>query len=165
MLKIVTVPDPVLRKKALPITKIDEKIRQLMAELQDTLENNPRKGIGLSAPQVSQSLRLVLAKDGREQGARTYVLINPEIASQSTEKEDAYEGCLSIPDTYCLITRHKKVVVKALNGEGKKVTIKAADLFARVLQHEIDHLNGLLITDKALGKVLNEAEFDKLTGD
>lgn len=165
MLTIRSLPDPILRRKAEKINKIDEKILHLIEEMKDTLENNPRKGIGLAAPQVGQSRRLILAKDGREKEARTFVLVNPEIASVSLETEDAYEGCLSLPDTYCLVNRHKKVVVKALNPAGRKITIKAADLFARVLQHEIDHIEGVLITDKKMGKTLTEEEFNKLSGD
>ena len=162
MLEIVTIPDPILRKKAKSITKFDDSLRRLIQEMLETLENNRRKGVGLAAPQVGRDDQLIIVKNGRGEKSSTYALINPEIASISVEKEDAYEGCLSIPDTFCLVSRYKKVVVKALNPKGEKITIKASDLFARVLQHEIDHLEGILITDKAIGQNLTEAAYDKL---
>lgn len=162
MLKIVTVPHPVLRKKAKAITKIDDRIRQIIQEMTETLENNPRQGVGLAAPQVNQSLRIILAKSGREEDSIIHILINPEIVSTSEQKEDSFEGCLSIPNTYCLVTRHKKIVVKALNPRGAKITVRCAGLFARILQHEIDHLEGILITDKAVGEILTEEKYNKL---
>ncbi len=161
MLKIVTVPDPILRETAEKVDKIDTEVRNLIAQMRETLEKNPRGGIGLAAPQVARSKRVIIVKDGKEKNSITYALVNPEITKTSTESAEAYEGCLSIPDTYCLVERPAKVVVKALNQNGKKITIKAADLLARVLQHEIDHLNGILITDKSLGKILTEEEYNK----
>lgn len=168
MLAIRSLPDPILRRRAEKINRIDEGILKLIEAMKDTLANNPRKGIGLAAPQVGQSLRLILAKDGREEGATTFVLVNPQIIRYSKEMETAWEGCLSIPDPkngllYCQVNRPVRVVVTALNPKGEKVTIKAAELFARVLQHEIDHLEGILITDKAIGHTLTEQEYDRLT--
>lgn len=163
MLNIVTIPNPVLRKRARNIDKIDQDIKDLINDMVETLQKNPRGGIGLAAPQVAESVRVIVVKDGREKNSKTYSLINPTITSSSKELEQAYEGCLSIPNTYCLVERNVKVVVKALNASGKKVTVKASDLFARVLQHEVDHLEGVLIIDKAIGKNLTEEEFDKLT--
>jgi len=162
MLKIVTVPDPILRKTAEKINKVDEEVKNLIAQMRETLEKNPRGGIGLAAPQVGRRQRIIITKDGREPESITYALVNPEITKTSTDRAKAYEGCLSIPDTYCLVERPEKVVVKALNQNGKKITIKASDLLARVLQHEIDHLNGILITDKSIGNILTEKEYNKL---
>jgi len=163
MLNIVTIPDPILRKRAEEVTKIDERILKIVDEMIYALENNPRKGIGLAAPQVGIPIRIIIAKSGRKNDdAITYGLINPEIIKASDEKELDYEGCLSVPDTYGLVERSKKVVVKALNKNGKKVTLKASGLFARVLQHEIDHLDGILLTEKSVGKMLTEEEYNKL---
>lgn len=161
MLKIITVPNPILRGIAEKVDKIDTEVRNLITQMIETLEKNPRGGIGLAAPQVAISKRVIIVKDGREKSSVTYALINPEITKTSTDGAEVYEGCLSIPNTYCLVERPTKVVVKALNQNGKKITIKASDLLARVLQHEIDHLNGILITDKSLGKILTEEEYNK----
>lgn len=162
MLKIVTVPNPFLRQKAKGVEKIDNKILKIANEMLETLEKNPRRGVGLAAPQVGLSLRIILAKDGQRENSVVHALINPEIIKKSAEVEIDYEGCLSLPDTYAQVERSIKVVVKALNKNGQKVTLKASDLFARVLQHEIDHLDGILITDISVGKILTEEEYNKL---
>lgn len=162
MLNIVTVPNPVLRAKAQKVGPINGEILKLVDEMRDTLENNPRKGVGLAAPQVAKPLRIILVKDGREEKANTFVLINPEITKRSKETDCHYEGCLSIPDTYALVERSLKIVFKAQNPKGQNLTLKAADFFARVIQHEVDHLNGILITDKSKGKILNEEEYNKI---
>lgn len=162
MLNIVAVPNPVLSKKSQEVKKIDGEIKKLVEEMVDTLENNPRKGVGLAAPQVGKSLRIIIAKSGRGGQASTHALINPQIIKWSSQKELDWEGCLSVPDTYGRVERAQKVVVRALNKSGKKVTLKASGLFARVLQHEIDHLDGILITQKFVGQVLTEAKYNKM---
>lgn len=162
MLKIITVPDPILHRTAEKVDKIDAEVKNLIAQMRETLEKNRRGGIGLAAPQVGRGQRIIIVKDGWEKVSTAYALINPEIAKISVNKTEAYEGCLSIPNTYCLVERPAKVVVKALNQNGKKITLKASDLLARVLQHEIDHLNGILITDKSIGNILTEEEYNKL---
>lgn len=161
-MKIVTVPNPVLRKKAENVERIDNKILKIVSEMVKTLEKNPRKGVGLAAPQVGLSLRIILAKDGRTEKSVIHTLIDPEIIKKSDEVEVDYEGCLSLPDTYAQVERSVKVVVKALNKNGQRITLKASDLFARVLQHEVDHLEGILITDKAVGEILTEDEYKQL---
>lgn len=162
MLEILTVPDPVLRKKAKEVTKIDAQAKKIIEEMLETLQNNPRGGIGLAAPQVGHSLRIILVKDGRDEGSATFVLVNPEIIKTSKEKESAYEGCLSIPNLYAQVERHLRLVVRAQNKNGKKVSIKASNLLARVLEHEIDHLDGILITDKMIGPPLTQSQYDRL---
>lgn len=163
MLNIVTVPNPVLKQRAKEVAKIDAKTVKIVDEMLATLEDNPRKGIGLAAPQVGLSIRIIIVKSGRKNdGAVTYALVNPEIIKKSPETEMEFEGCLSIPDTYGQVERSTKVVVKALNKGGKKITLRASNLFARVLQHEIDHLDGILMTDKIVGKIITEAEYDKM---
>lgn len=162
MLNITTIPDPILFKRAQTVKKIDGEIKKLIDEMVDTLENNPRKGVGLAAPQVGKSVRIIIAKSGRGGQADAHALINPEVVKVSGKKELDWEGCLSVPDTYGRVERAQKVVVKALNKGGKKVTLRASGLFARVLQHEIDHLDGILITQKVAGPVLSEAEYNKM---
>lgn len=162
MLKILTVPDPILRQKAKKVAKIDPSVQKLIEEMIETLKNNPRKGVGLAAPQVGTSWRIILAKEGRAESSAIFPLINPEIVKRSKETELEFEGCLSIPDIFGKIERSARVVVKGQNRFGKNITLKAAHLFARILQHEIDHLNGILITDKIVGKTLTEKEYDQL---
>lgn len=162
MLEIVTIPNPILRQKAKKIEQIDDDVQNLIDAMLETLEKNPRGGVGLAAPQVGFSRRLLLAKNSREKDGKMYPLINPEITNRSQETGLAFEGCLSIPEVWGQVERSLKIIVKAENRMGKKITLKAAGFFARVLQHEVDHLDGILITDKMVGKTLTEKEFDEL---
>ncbi|PIY97180.1 MAG: peptide deformylase [Candidatus Kerfeldbacteria bacterium CG_4_10_14_0_8_um_filter_42_10] len=146
-LNIVTDPNPILRKKAALIKDplaID--VQALIPELIKTMYRD--KGIGIAAPQVGKSIRLIALniKDGH------LVLINPRIVSKSIRKELGEEGCLSVPGVFGMVKRHRKVKVEALDKEGKKTTIIGEGLLARVLQHEIDHINGILFTDKLVSK-------------
>lgn len=159
MLKIVRVPHPVLRKKAAPVEKIDQKILELIAAMKETLTRNRRGGVGLAAPQIGVSLRLILVKDA----SLIRALINPVIERSSGATEIGWEGCLSIPDAYGRVVRPRRVVVSALNPQGKKITLKGAGLLARILQHETDHLDGILFTDKLIGKPLTEKDYRQLT--
>jgi peptide deformylase len=102
------------------------------------------QGLGLAAPQVGENIRLCIIEIENE----LFVLINPEIKSLSNEKIVAEEGCLSFPGKFMPVERHKRVKVKAIDGNGKAQIIRARGLFARALQHEIDHLNGELFIDK-----------------
>jgi peptide deformylase len=136
--------NPILRQKAQEVKEITAKIRQLILNMNETLEAN--NGLGLAASQVGQSLRIILAKP--EPDKKALVLINPEIKKTSRKKEIMIEGCLSLPDEAVAVERAKKIAVAGSDINGKKVKIKAEGLFARVLQHEIDHLEGILITDK-----------------
>lgn len=141
-LKIITEPNPILRKKSTKITDITPEIQRLILDMAKTFKKT--KGLGLSAPQIGQNIRLVLVST--EKGP--LALINPKTLWKSFKKEIEEEGCLSIPETYGLVKRSKKIFVKAQNKKGKQVSFWAEGLFARVIQHEIDHLNGILIIDK-----------------
>jgi len=142
-LRILTEPDPILRRKCAEVADpSDPFIQGLILNMQETLKKF--KGIGLAAPQVGVNKRVIVVKLWRSD----YVLINPRLNHQSREKEIGEEGCLSLPGLFLNIERSKKVRVKALDAKGKKVKIKAKGLLARVLQHEIDHLDGVLIKDK-----------------
>lgn len=136
--------NPILRQKAQEIKKITAQIKQLISDMNETLEVN--NGLGLAAPQVGQSLRVILAKPAPNKKA--VVLINPEIKKTSRKKEIMVEGCLSLPNTAIAIERSRKITVVGLDIDGKKIKIKAEGLLARVIQHEIDHLDGTLIVDK-----------------
>ena len=145
-IKIVTYPAEILRKKAEPVSQIDGKLQKLIDAMIETLYNVP--GLGVAAPQVGQSLRLfaydMTLKDGEKQDLT--VLLNPEIIESSGEII-ADEGCLSIPEHWEKVKRAERVLVKGVDREGKEIRIEAEGLHARLLQHEIDHLNGVLMLD------------------
>ncbi len=156
-LEIKIYPDPILRRKSKEVEEITQEIRKLAKDMIETMQNSDPEGIGLAAPQVGKSLRIIVVQT--EGGPA--VFINPKIIKKSKEKEVAEEGCLSLPGVWLKIKRAKWVEMEAvalgpsplaeggkidINGEISK--IKAEGLLARVLQHEIDHLNGVLITDR-----------------
>ncbi len=142
LLKIYTGAAPVLRRKARAIRRIDGTIRKLAADMLETMYEAP--GVGLAAPQVGISERLIVV--GYEE--REYVLINPVLARQSAETALGEEGCLSLPSLYGDVGRAVSVHVQGLNLAGKRCTIDAEDWLARIFQHEIDHLDGILFTDR-----------------
>ncbi|MFP3975087.1 MAG: peptide deformylase, partial [Dehalococcoidia bacterium] len=141
LLSIRHLPDPVLREKAKKISNIDGKIQKLIDDMIETMQQ--ANGVGLAAPQVGVSLRLaVLQMPGEE----PFAIINPEIVKRSGEQE-VVEGCLSVPGYAGEIKRPASVTVKGLDRHGKSIRIKASDLLAEALEHEIDHLNGNLYID------------------
>ena len=142
-LKLVDKNDPVLRKQAAEIITIDDSLKKLVADMAEIMYKS--EGVGLAAPQIGISKRLVLI----DVGEGLLALINPEIIYQEG-KEIASEGCLSLPEVFGNVERSARVVVKALNEQGEEVRIAGAGLLARALQHEIDHLNGVLFIDKVL---------------
>lgn len=124
---------------------LDKKTLALIEDMKLTVKKAP--GIGLAAPQVGANLMLaVIALE--EFGMPTFALINPVVVSKSIKKTEMEEGCLSIPGVFGILKRPAKVEVVGFTQEGKKIRIKADKLLAKVLQHEIDHLNGVLIADK-----------------
>ncbi len=141
--RIVTVPEEVLRQKAKPVNKINAGVLRLLDNMKDTMY--AYDGVGLAAPQIGVSKRVIVV----DIDDSCYELINPEITAAEGE-ESGTEGCLSIPNVVGVVNRAKQVKVKAKNREGEDVNIIASDLLARALQHEIDHLNGVLFTDKAV---------------
>jgi len=145
ILEILQFPNPLLKKKSQPILKIDRTIRQLAEEMAETMYGAP--GAGLAAPQVGRLLRLiVLDVSPANQPKNLQVLINPEI--MNVEGECKWEeGCLSVPEYYEEVKRNKKVVVRYTDLEGESREIIGEDLLSVVLQHEIDHLDGILFID------------------
>jgi peptide deformylase len=141
-------PDPVLREKAGAVGEIDGEVRRIISDMVETLY--AAKGVGLAAPQVGVSIRLIVIDMGLAEGEEKspLVLINPEIIG-SEGSVSGEEGCLSLPDFTVDVSRAEKVVVRGLDGEGRKLTVRAEGLLARVLQHEADHLDGTLLLDKA----------------
>lgn len=146
MRNIVFYANPVLHKKALPIKGLNGSIRQLITEMADVMKR--ANGIGIAAPQVGESIQLAIVDIPKDMGGTgRIILINPRIVS-AYGSEVSEEGCLSVPGVQIRVKRYKEVAVESLNLEGKLVTYKGTGLFARALQHEIDHLNGILIIDK-----------------
>jgi peptide deformylase len=145
-MEILTYGNPVLRQKAEEVTVIDEKIKKIARELEETLSSDD-KGIGLAAPQVGICKRILAVDLTRSNGERKITLINPKIIYRSREEEEYLEGCLSIPEVWGNVTRPKKIKVKGTLVSGKTFVIDADEIFARVLQHEMDHLDGILFID------------------
>jgi len=138
---IVLLGDPILRQKAKRVTRFDESVQQLIDDMIDTMRDAP--GTGLAAPQVGVPLRISVI----EVDDKVTVLCNPEIVEMEEEYEPE-EGCLSIPGYVANVKRALKVTVKGKNRRGKEIKIKAGDLLAHAIQHEVDHLNGILFIDR-----------------
>lgn len=153
--KIVTLPDPVLRRKARAITKFDKDLGPLIDDMVETMREAP--GVGLAAPQIGLPERLIVIEyyereedeEDEEAPKKVWAVINPEIVKTSEEMLMGVEGCLSIPGLLGEVERHAEVQVKGLNRHGKPMKIKAKGWLARIFQHEIDHLNGVLFPDRA----------------
>jgi peptide deformylase len=141
ILEILTRDNPRLRIKANRVPRVDDSVRKLMDDMVETMI--AASGVGLAATQVGVSLRVIVLKVDNQ----LYQLANPELIRASGEQV-GYEGCLSVPGYIGEVARAQRVVVKALNRHGKEVRIKGEDLLARALQHEIDHLDGVLFVDK-----------------
>ncbi len=140
-LEIRLYPDPVLREKAEPVKEITDEIRALADEMVETL--TLRVGYGLAAPQVGILKRLIVVDVDDE----LYVLANPEIVWLSEERVLGVEGCLSLPGIEAEVERARRVRVRGLTMDGKPLTVEAEDMLARVFQHEVDHLDGVLFID------------------
>ncbi|MFH1181147.1 MAG: peptide deformylase [bacterium] len=136
--KILKYPNPILKKKSGEVKEINEEIKKLSQDMLEALRQ--AQGVGLAAPQISELKRIIIVKDR--------AFINPEIVKKTKEKALAEEGCLCFPGIYLKVKRAKGVEIKALDLEGREIKIKAVGLLARVFQHEIDHLNGVLIIDR-----------------
>lgn len=149
ILKIIQEGDPVLRKKAeLVENPKSPEIQQLVSDMIATMRK--ANGIGLAATQVGKSLRIFVVNIAEEkQKEEIYVFINPEIKDVSPDKSPFEEGCLSVEKIWGPVMRPKKLTIKTLNKNGDLVKIRAKGLLARVIQHEMDHLNGILFIDKA----------------
>lgn len=146
LLPIRLYPDPVLRKVARPVTAADmDEVRALVPSMLATMYKAP--GIGLAATQVGNLLRVMVADVSPEGEHHPLVLINPELISHSTETATQQEGCLSIPDQYADVTRPARVKMRYEDMTGAKQEIEAEGLLSACLQHELDHLNGVLFVD------------------
>ncbi|MFD0867600.1 peptide deformylase [Chlamydia abortus] len=150
---IVKDPDPVLREKAKPVPKITPNIHKLLDDMAETMYD--AQGVGLAAPQVGILKRVIVMDVGDENGL--IELINPEIIEREGEQFGP-EGCLSIPGLTGDVRRAQRVKVKGLNRNGEEFELEGTDLLARCIQHEVDHLNGVLFTDLAEKTYRSESE-------
>lgn len=142
VLPILTSERPVLRQKARPVQRVDNTVRKLLADMVETMRVAP--GVGLAAPQIGVSSRIVVI----EFEDQLFKLVNPEITWLSHETEIADEGCLSIPGYAGEVERHTKVKVRAKDIKGRSIFLTPDGWLARIFQHEIDHLDGILFPDR-----------------
>ena len=153
LIEIVKYPDNILKEKTAKVTGFDSSIQKLIDDMIETMYAAP--GIGLAANQVGVNKQIaVIDISGMDEKSALIVLINPEITHFSDEIE-IEEGCLSVPGYTTIVKRAKKVNVKCLDRNGKEISIEGDDLLSRALQHEIDHLNGILIIDR-IGRIKKE---------
>jgi len=149
--EIVTIPEPILRRKARKVTDFGPELQAIIDDMVETMRQAP--GVGLAAPQVDVPLRLIVVEFGDEEDedapTKLYTVINPEIVRSSQEMEVGTEGCLSIPGFLGEVDRSIVVTVKGQNRHGQPMRIKAKGWLARIFQHEIDHLDGVLFIDRA----------------
>jgi len=149
--EIVTLPDPVLRRKARKVSDFGPELQAIIDDMVETMREAP--GVGLAAPQVNVSARVIVVEFGDEEDedvpAKLYVVVNPEITRQSKEVITGVEACLSIPEVAGDVERHVAVTIKGQNRRGQPLKLKAKGWLARIFQHEIDHLNGVLFVDLA----------------
>ncbi len=155
ILEIKEYGESILREKSLLVKEITTEILKLIRDMAETMYTD--SGVGLAAPQVGISKRIIIIDEEKE---GLMVLVNPEIIKSEGEIIDE-EGCLSIPGIYSDVRRSSKVTVKALNENGDKIEITKEGLIARALQHEIDHLNGVLFIDK-IGRMKRQILLNKL---
>lgn len=153
--RIVTLPEPVLKRKARTVTKFDKDLQTLLDDMVETMRDAP--GVGLAAPQIGLSERIIVIEyyekeedeENEDAPKKVWAMINPEIVKSSEETLPGVEGCLSIPGLVGEVERHTAVQVKGMNRHGKPMKVKAKGWLARIFQHEIDHLNGVLFTERA----------------
>ena len=145
LISIRKVPDPILRETARPVAEITDGVRQLLDDMAATMYDAP--GIGLAAPQVNISQRVIVMDCGKGDAPELFKMINPEIIRESDARAILEEGCLSIPDQTADVERPAEVEVRYLDEAGEMQSLVAKGLLAACVQHEIDHLNGVLFID------------------
>lgn len=165
---IITLPNPHLRQKSARVHVVTPEVKQLITDMQsatlDWEDHRPHElGVALAAVQIDNLTRIVIIRNNFDnKDDRTFVtLINPEIVKLEGELVYDHEGCLSVPDVYGLVPRHSRARVKAIDEEGREIRLKADGFLARVLQHEIDHTNGVVFIDH----IKDHDAFFKLTDD
>ncbi|MEP2707742.1 MAG: peptide deformylase [Roseibium sp.] len=158
---IITIPDPVLREVCAPIEAVDDDVRQLADDMLETMYDAP--GIGLAASQIGILKRIFVLDVAKEDAPKEpMVFINPKIVWSSEEQSVYQEGCLSIPEYYEDVERPSEVTIQYLNRDGAEQEVKAGELLATCIQHELDHLNGRLFIDY-LSKLKRDRVIKKFT--
>lgn len=151
LMKIISLPDPILRRKAHRVTEFGKDFNNLVNDMIETMREAP--GVGLAAPQVGVSQRIIVIEYGDEEDEeapkKLYIMANPEIVTTSEQVVAGIEACLSVPGLVGEVERYYGITVKGLNRKGKPIKIKAQGWLARVFQHEMDHLDGIVYTDRA----------------
>ncbi len=161
--KILTIPDPILRKKSISVKRIDKEIKNLMDDMLQTMYNAP--GIGLAAIQIGIPKRIVVMDLSKDPDKKTPLyFVNPKIVWKSDFNSSYEEGCLSIPNQFAKIDRPDKCHIKYLDYNGNEKEIKAEGLLSTCIQHEIDHLNGVLFIDY-LSKLKKDIIIKKVSKD
>ena len=146
LLPVRLLPDPVLRRRADPVEAVDDAVRQLLEDMLETMYDAP--GVGLAAPQVGVSKRaIVMDCSAEEENPQPMRMVNPEITVRSGETATEEEGCLSIPDYKGDVTRPREITVRYLDENGRPRELAAEGLLAICIQHEVDHLDGILFID------------------
>ena len=140
--EIIKYPNPFLNKKAEEIKEISEEILRLAKDMIETM--NANEGVGLAAPQIGESKKIIVV----DQGDGPMIFFNPRIVKKSWKKEVMEEGCLSLPGYSLKIIRPKEIEVEGLNEKGERIKVKAGGLLARIIQHEVDHLDGILLINR-----------------
>ena len=167
---IITVPNPLLYQKCEKVQKVNTEVKTIIQDMIDTLMSakNP-EGAGLAAPQIGILKRIIVVRrffpdpnDNEKTLSKEYVFINPKIISSSETTDLHYEGCLSVPNTYGQVYRPLTIKFRYLNEQAEEEQKKASGFFARVIQHEIDHLDGIIFTTKVTGNTITEQELDKI---
>lgn len=145
LLEIIVAPDPRLKVKAKPVAKVDARVAKLMADMLETMYAAP--GIGLAAPQIGEAVRVIVVDVAKEGERQPLMMANPEIVWASAEKVPYEEGCLSLPEHFADVTRPKDVKVRYLDESNEVRDLDATGLLAVCVQHEMDHLEGVLFVD------------------
>ena len=145
-LPILTIPEPTLRQRSKEVDPKELEKPEFQAWLDDLVDTMyVADGVGIAAPQTGRTIRIFVAVDDKT----PHILVNPVIRKKSFRRVDGEEGCLSVPGKYGIVSRHRSVRMDALDRHGKKITFNVKGFFARVLQHELDHLDGTLFIDRA----------------
>ncbi len=148
ILDIVKIGNEILKKRSLDIDIIDSSVLKLIKSMKETLKKS--KGVGLAAPQVGVNKRLIIVKPQKEM----FVFINPIFTYKSLESDKETEGCLSVPGEWIDIKRSKEVEIEFIGEDSNRYKVRAKDFFARIIQHECDHLDGILIVDRKENNIL-----------
>ena len=174
LIPIVQTGDPVLRQRAKELSLQEVRsvaVQELIEHMRETMRAAP--GVGLAAPQIGRSIRLIVIEDPTERQAKLsqdqlterervaipfHVLINPRLKIEGKEKVDFFEGCLSVDGYTALTPRYRKVRVDAWNEKGSEISVRASGWYARILQHEIDHINGVLYIDRMISQTFSTVD-------